>query len=103
VVDEARSPIRAVHVCEVISEAVLTMVKAEIRIGLKHGVADPEGENTRKALELLGFKGVQSVKTIKVFEMELNMDADQARAACDEMCRKLLANPVIQIYSIELK
>lgn len=79
------------------------MVKAEIRIGLKHGVADPEGENTRKALELLGFKGVQSVKTIKVFEMDLNMDADKAQAACDEMCRKLLANPVIQTYSIELK
>jgi phosphoribosylformylglycinamidine synthase len=82
---------------------VLTVVKAEIRIGLKHGVADPEGENTRKALELLGFKGVQSVKTIKVFEMELNMDADEAQTACDEMCRKLLANPVIQTYSIELK
>lgn len=79
------------------------MVKAEIRIGLKHGVADPEGENTRKALELLGFKGVQSVKTIKVFEMELSMDADEARTACDEMCRKLLANPVIQTYSVELK
>lgn len=82
---------------------MLTVVKAEIRIGLKHGVADPEGENTRKALELLGFKGVQSVKTIKVFEMELSMDADEARAACDEMCRKLLANPVIQTYSVELK
>ena len=82
---------------------MLTVVKAEIRIVLKHGVADPEGENTRKALELLGFKGVESVKTIKVFEIELNMGAEEARAACDEMCRKLLANPVIQTYSIELK
>jgi phosphoribosylformylglycinamidine synthase len=82
---------------------VLTVVKAEIRIGLKHGVADPEGENTRKALELLGFKGVQSVKTIKVFEIEMNTGTEEARAACEEMCRKLLANPVIQTYSIELK
>jgi phosphoribosylformylglycinamidine synthase len=82
---------------------VLTVVKAEIRIVLKHGVADPEGENTRKALELLGFKGVKSVKTIKVFEMELDMGAEEARAACEEMCRKLLANPVIQTYTVELK
>jgi phosphoribosylformylglycinamidine synthase PurS subunit len=79
------------------------MVKAEIRIMLKHGVADPEGENTRKALELLGFKGVMSVKTIKVFEMDLNTDAEQARSTCEEMCRKLLANPVIQSYRVELK
>jgi phosphoribosylformylglycinamidine synthase subunit PurS len=88
---------------EVISEAVLTMVKAEIRIELKHGVADPEGENTKKALELLGFKGIKSVKTIKVFEMELGMDASEAKAATEEMCRKLLANPVIQSYKIDLK
>ncbi len=78
------------------------MVKAEIRIELKHGVADPEGENTKKALELLGFKGIKSVKTVKVFEMELSMDPEQAKAACAEMSRKLLANPVIQSYQIEL-
>ena len=79
------------------------MVKAEIRIELKHGVADPEGENTKKALELLGFKGIKSVKTVKVFEMELALDANQAERACDEMCRRLLANPVIQSYKIDLK
>lgn len=79
------------------------MVKAEIRIELKHGVADPEGENTKKALELLGFKGIKSVKTVKVFEMELGMDAAEAKAATEEMCRKLLANPVIQSYKIDLK
>jgi phosphoribosylformylglycinamidine synthase len=79
------------------------MVKAEIRIELKHGVADPEGENTKKALELLGFKGIKSVKTVKVFEMELGMDAAEAKAATEEMSRKLLANPVIQTYKIDLK
>ena len=63
-----------------------TMVKAEIRIELKHGVADPEGENTKKALELLGFKGIKSVKTIKVFEMELGMDAAEAKAAHRRRC-----------------
>jgi phosphoribosylformylglycinamidine synthase len=79
------------------------VVKAEIRIMLKHGVADPEGENTRTALELLGFKGVKSIKTIKVFEMELSVEPEEARATCEGMCRKLLANPVIQSYSVELK
>jgi len=79
------------------------MVKAEVRIELKHGVADPEGENTKKALELLGFKGIKSVKTIKVFEMELSMDANEAKVATEEMCRKLLANPVIQSFKVDLK
>lgn len=79
------------------------MVKADIRIELKHGVADPEGENTKKALELLGFKGIKSVKTVKHFEIELDMDAAQAKAATEEMCRKLLANPVIQSYRVDLK
>jgi phosphoribosylformylglycinamidine synthase PurS subunit len=79
------------------------MVKAEIRIELKHGVADPEGENTRKALELLGFKGIKSVKTVKLFEIELDTDPELARAAAEEMCRKLLANPVIQTFRIDLK
>lgn len=79
------------------------MVKAEIRIELKHGVADPEGDNTKKALELLGFKGINGVKTVKLFEVELDMDSAQAQAACEEMSRKLLANPVIQSYRVELK
>lgn len=79
------------------------MVTADIRIELKKGVADPEGMNTKKALELLGFNGILSVKTVKVFSIELDMDADEAQRACEEMSRKLLANPVIQSYKIELK
>ncbi len=85
------------------SRSVLTMVKAEIRIELKHGVADPEGDNTKKTLELLGFKGIQGVRSIKLFEIDLNMDAAEAGPACEEMCKRLLANPVIQSYKIELK
>ncbi len=85
------------------SESVLTMVTAEIRIELKHGVADPEGENTKKALELLGFKGIRSVRTVKVFEMDLDVPSSEAAAVCEEMSRKLLANPVIQTYRVQLK
>ena len=49
------------------------MVIAEISIELKPGIADPEGQNTKKTLELLGFKGVKEVRSIKVFEVEMDM------------------------------
>jgi phosphoribosylformylglycinamidine synthase subunit PurS len=79
------------------------MVVAEIRIELKPGVADPEGQNTKKALELLGFENIQSVKSIKLFVMELDAEPAEAKKACEEMCRKLLANPVIQKFSVQIK
>ncbi|MFA5314142.1 MAG: phosphoribosylformylglycinamidine synthase subunit PurS [Methanomassiliicoccales archaeon] len=79
------------------------MVVAEIRIELKQGVADPEGQNTKKALELLGFNGIKNVKSIKVFDIELDADVAEAKKACEEMCRKLLANPVIQKFSVKIK
>jgi phosphoribosylformylglycinamidine synthase PurS subunit len=79
------------------------MVIAEVRIELKHGVADPEGQNTKKALELLGFQGIANVRSIKVFEVELEGSPTHAKKACEEMCRKLLANPVIQKFSVQIK
>lgn len=79
------------------------MVVAEIRIELKHGVADPEGQNIRKALELLGFKDVKDVRTVKVFEIDIEASPDRAVLECEEMCRKLLANPVIQKYKVTIK
>ena len=79
------------------------MVVADIRIELKQGVADPEGQNTRKALELLGFSGIKGVRSIKTFEVELDLSADEAKRQAEEMCRKLLANPVIQKFKVEIK
>jgi phosphoribosylformylglycinamidine synthase len=79
------------------------MVVAEVRVELKKGVADPEGKNTLKALELLGFEGVRDVKTVKVFEIEMVGSAGEAQAKVQEMCEKLLANPVIHNYSVRLK
>jgi len=79
------------------------MVIADIRIELKSGVADPEGQNTKKALELLGFQGIRSVRSMKFFEIELDMDEEQARTACEDMCRKLLANPVIQSFVVDIR
>ena len=80
------------------------MVLAEVRITLKKGVADPEGKNTLKALELLGFEGVREVRSVKVFEIDVDSKAgEEAEKRVDEMCRKLLANPVIHNYSIVVK
>ena len=79
------------------------MTVIEIRIELKKGVADPEGKNTRKTLESLGFKGIADVRSVKLFEVELDMPADDALNAGEEMCRKLLANPVIQNYRVTVR
>jgi phosphoribosylformylglycinamidine synthase PurS subunit len=79
------------------------MAIAEVRVELKKGVADPEGKNTLKALELLGFEGLKDVKTVKVFDILMDGDAGEAEKRVDEMCRKLLANPVIHNYSIKIK
>ncbi len=79
------------------------MVVAEVRIELKKGVADPEGKNTLKALELLGFEGVKDVKAVKVFDIVMEGDAGHAEKKVEEMCKKLLANPVIHNYSIRIK
>ncbi len=80
------------------------MFIAEIKIELKKGVADPEGENTKKALKLLGFDEIETVKSVKLFEIALNTDdKEMAKERIEEMCNKLLANPVIHNYSIKLK
>ena len=79
------------------------MAQIEIRIELKKGVADPEGKNTMKTLESLGFEGVESVRSVKVFDIDLDMTPEKAVEAGEEMCRKLLANPVIQNYRVILR
>ena len=79
------------------------MANIEIRIELKKGVAVPEGKNTMKTLESLGFEGVESVRSVKVFYIELDMTPEKAVEAGEEMCRKLLANPVIQNYRVILR
>ena len=80
------------------------MVLAEIRIGLKKGVADPEGQNAKKALELLGYNGVNNVNTEKVFVVDLDAaDKEEAHKIIENMCQKLFANPVIHDYHILIK
>ena len=79
------------------------MAVLEIRIELKKGVADPEGKNTKKTLESLGFQGLGEVRSIKLFEMEVDLPPAEAQKAGEEMCKKLLANPVIQNYKVTVR
>ncbi|UCH89825.1 MAG: phosphoribosylformylglycinamidine synthase subunit PurS [Thermoplasmata archaeon] len=80
------------------------MLKAEIRIGLKKGVADPEGQNAKKALELLGYKNVNDVSAEKIFVVQLDMkDPAEAQKVVENMCQRLFANPVIHDYQISLQ
>lgn len=80
------------------------MVTAKVFITLKRGVLDPQGETVKSALESLGFQGVKEVRMGKFMVVTLNsVDVEQAEAQVDEMCRKLLANPVIEDYRFELE
>ncbi|MCD6481049.1 MAG: phosphoribosylformylglycinamidine synthase subunit PurS [Thermoplasmata archaeon] len=80
------------------------MLKAKVEIRLKRGVVDPEGKNITKALHLLNFNEVTKTKVSKVVEIWLETDdRERAMERVDEMCRRLLANPVINDYTIEIE
>lgn len=80
------------------------MFTAEVRINLKRGVADPEGANTLKTLRLLGFEKIQQVHTVKLFTLDVDAaNETQAQEEVEQACRRLLANPVIQQYTITLR
>ncbi len=79
------------------------MIKARITVTLKNGVLDPQGKAIEHALSALGFDGVGQVRQGKVFDVELEGN-DRAKAESDlkAMCEKLLANTVIENYSVTL-
>jgi phosphoribosylformylglycinamidine synthase PurS subunit len=74
-------------------------MKLRIFVTLKNGVLDPQGKAIHKALEGLGFGGINDVRAGKL--IELDVADDTSDASVDEMCRKLLANTVIENYRVE--
>lgn len=79
-------------------------MKVKVHITLKNGVLDPQGKAIENTLGSLGFKGVNNVRQGKFIELTLNeTDAGKARAQVDEMCKKLLANTVIENYHIDIE
>jgi phosphoribosylformylglycinamidine synthase len=79
------------------------MIKARVTVTLKNGVLDPQGKAIGGALAGLGFAGVNSVRQGKIFDIELD-GSDRAAAEADlkAMCEKLLANLVIEDYTVSL-
>jgi len=75
-------------------------MKARVHVMLKNGVLDPQGEAVRHALGAMGFDKVEGVRQGKV--IDLNLAEGSSEADVTDMCEKLLANTVIESYSIEI-
>ncbi|AKR49203.1 phosphoribosylformylglycinamidine synthase subunit PurS [Acetobacter pasteurianus] len=78
-------------------------MKVRVTVMLKDGVLDPQGKAISHALQTLGFEGVQDVRVGKVIELDLpGAKAGEAQKKADAMARDLLANLVIEDYSVEV-
>ncbi len=79
-------------------------MRATVTVMLKAGVLDPQGNAIGHALAGLGFAGVTEVRAGKVIELDLaEIDPAKAKAAAEEMARRLLANPVIESWQVEVE
>ncbi len=77
---------------------------AEVHVSLRPGIADPEGQTVAGALRSLGFDTVSQVRSGKLLRVAfVAADHGSAESAVADMCRKLLANPVIETASWELR
>ncbi|MEM2105933.1 MAG: phosphoribosylformylglycinamidine synthase subunit PurS [Candidatus Bathyarchaeia archaeon] len=77
--------------------------RLKIEVNLKPGHSDPEGENTERLLRELGYK-VETVNVGKVYRVILNADSrKEAEVKADEMCRRLLANPTKDNYTVTIE
>jgi phosphoribosylformylglycinamidine synthase PurS subunit len=80
------------------------MLEVEIYITLKKTVSDPQGLTIKHALESLGYKNLEEVRVGKLVTIKLSSkDKKKAKQKLDEMCQKLLANPIIEDYHFKIK
>lgn len=78
-------------------------MNVRVYITPKQGIRDPQGATVERALPALGFEGVSEVRIGKFIELRLDgVSGEQARAQVDDMCRRLLANPIIEDFTFEL-
>ena len=78
-------------------------MKAKVHVTLKPGVLDPQGKAVLRALEALGFGGVDGVRQGKFIELDLKeSDPKKAEVEVEDMCKKLLANTVIEDYRVDI-
>jgi len=74
--------------------------KTTVFVRLKDGVLDPQGVTIQKALTQMGYEEFVSVRTGRFFELEVSAEAADMERKIDEVCAKLLANPVIESYEV---
>jgi phosphoribosylformylglycinamidine synthase PurS subunit len=80
------------------------MLEAQIFVTLKRSVLDPQGETVKSGLHALGFGGVEDCRVGKFMVLTLSeTDPERAKGQVEEMCRKLLANPVIEEYRFQFR
>lgn len=80
------------------------MLKARVYVTLKKSVFDPQGRTIHDALRGMGYEDVTDVRQGKFFEVELNgASPEAARATVEEISRKVLANPVIESFRVEIE
>jgi len=74
-----------------------------IEVKLKEGLLNPEANTIQRSLNLIGYKNVSGFDTERVFSMEIDSESkDKAVKQADEMCRRILTNPVIEDYNISV-
>ena len=79
-------------------------MKARVYVTLKKSVFDPQGKTIHDALKSMGYESVADVRQGKFFEVALEgVSAEQARATAEEVARKVLANPVIESFRVEVE
>ena len=80
------------------------MYEVKVKIGLKKGITDPEGANTLKALHLLGFNTVKEAKIMRTVDLLIDgKNKEEIKKKVEQMCQRLLTNPVIHTYEIEIE
>ncbi len=76
---------------------------AVVYVKLKDGVLDPQGSTIKSALENMGYQGIKQIRSGKIFEITFQKDEkEKPEELIDEICRKLLTNPVIEKYNFEI-
>lgn len=78
-------------------------MKAKIVVMPKKAVLDPQGKTVQRALEQMGYQGIQAVHVGKYLEIEVTGDRERLRQEIDDACHKLLSNPVIEDYHFEIE
>ena len=80
------------------------MLEVEIYITLKKTVSDPQGLTIKHALDSLGYQDLEEVRVGKLVTIKLrSKNKEEAKQKVNEMCQKLLANPIIEDYSLKIK